>query len=180
MNIFQLTAFAAFATTTAATSVTSTTATRSSPIEYFRSDYRPSDFLISDIYLSFQLDASDTTVVAVSKVSRSPTGTVASDLILDGEELNLVSIKIAGKTLGDEEFSYADGKLTIFAKSLPQSSGDFEVETTVKLNPDKNLALSGLYKSGSNLLCTQCEAMGFRRIAFHQGKCMPFFHSLFP
>jgi hypothetical protein len=22
--------------------------------------------------------------------------------------------------------------------------------------------------------------MGFRRIAFHQGKCMPFFHSLFP
>ena len=44
---------------------------------------------------------------------------------------------------------------------------EFELRITVEINPAKNFALSGLYKSsssGSPLLCTQCEAMGFRRI----------------
>ena len=50
---------------------------------------------------------------------------------------------------------------------LPIFVQEFELRITVQINPAKNLALSGLYKSsssGSPLLCTQCEAMGFRRI----------------
>lgn len=36
----------------------------------------------------------------------------------------------------------------------------------VLIRPEKNLELSGFYKSGS-AFCTQCEAEGFRRITFY-------------
>lgn len=36
----------------------------------------------------------------------------------------------------------------------------------VKIRPEKNFELSGLYKSGS-AYCTQCEAEGFRRITYY-------------
>ena len=39
------------------------------------------------------------------------------------------------------------------------------VETTVHIAPAKNTQLMGLYDSGT-MLCTQCEAEGFRRITF--------------
>ena len=39
------------------------------------------------------------------------------------------------------------------------------VETLVEIAPDKNSQLMGLYASGG-ILCTQCEAEGFRRITF--------------
>ena len=38
--------------------------------------------------------------------------------------------------------------------------------TRVKIIPETNTQLSGLYKSGS-MYCTQCEAMGFRRITYY-------------
>src|SRR3546814_1813963 len=40
-----------------------------------------------------------------------------------------------------------------------------EIETLVELCPQANTRLMGLYAS-SGLLCTQCEAEGFRRITF--------------
>ena len=41
----------------------------------------------------------------------------------------------------------------------------FVLETEVEIHPEKNTALSGLYRSGP-LFCTQCEAHGFRRITY--------------
>jgi len=99
---------------------------------------------------------------------RSAQGAGKFDLELDGEDLLLMSVKINGKALSEEAYSVSEGKLKIFAASLPtDAKKTFELETTVKLSPEKNLALSGLYTSGGSLLCTQCEAMGFRRIAYH-------------
>src|SRR4029450_328809 len=40
-----------------------------------------------------------------------------------------------------------------------------EVETEVVIHPSANTKLMGLYASGG-MLCTQCEAEGFRRITF--------------
>ena len=39
------------------------------------------------------------------------------------------------------------------------------LETRVRIAPDRNTELSGLYTSGGNFY-TQCEAEGFRRITF--------------
>ena len=41
----------------------------------------------------------------------------------------------------------------------------FRLSTRVRIHPARNTALEGLYQSG-DLLCTQCEAEGFRRITY--------------
>jgi aminopeptidase N len=62
------------------------------PQAKYRHDYRAPDYLISDIDLTFDLDAEKTVVTAESKVSRHA---AASDvpLRLDGEDLTLVSCR---------------------------------------------------------------------------------------
>jgi hypothetical protein len=168
---WRLGALAAFASSTTASASAAATAAagkQAAPVEYHRLDYKPSDFFIPEIFLSFVLDASDTLVTATSQVTRSVSpASAGADLVLDGEDLDLVGVKVAGTALAPSMYTYADGKLRIKSAALPAGSAAFELETAVRVKPDKNLALSGLYQSGASLLCTQCEAMGFRRIAFH-------------
>ena len=162
---WRLGALAAFASSTTVSAATA--GVQQAPIEHFRLDYKPSDFFIPEIFLSFVLDASDTIVTATSQVSRSISpASKNADLVLDGEDLDIISVRVGGTALTTSSYSYEEGKLRIKSTALP-SDGMFELETAVRVKPDKNLALSGLYKSGQSLLCTQCEAMGFRRIAFH-------------
>ena len=141
------------------------------PIEYFRMDYKKSEYSIDEIYLSFQLDDSSTLVTSTSTVTKEHDSSSA-DLELDGEELELHSVKIDGTLLDPSQYTVSSEKLTIPYTTLTTLLGAtlrrFQVETTVSIKPDKNLSLSGLYKSGlSSLLCTQCEATGFRRITYH-------------
>jgi aminopeptidase N len=81
-------------------------------------------------------------------------------------------VKIDGILLDPSQYRVNSDKLIIPHTTLVAALGvpvrRFQVETKVAIRPDKNLSLSGLYKSGqSSLLSTQCEAMGFRRIAYH-------------
>jgi aminopeptidase N len=138
--------------------------TISGPIEYFRNDYLPSKYLISDVYLDFKLSSKETIVTSKSTINPIDNN---ADLILDGEALTLLSLSINGNDISSEYYCYNDEKLTIFSSVIPKSNESFELSTQVRIHPDTNLALTGLYSSGSNLLCTQCEAMGFRRITFH-------------
>jgi len=73
-------------------------------------------------------------------------------------------VRINNIVLEKTMYEVNEETLTIYKSSLPEQS--FTLETEVELNPSQNLALSGLYSSGS-MLCTQCEAMGFRRITYH-------------
>ena len=66
---WRLGALAAFASSTTVSAATA--GVQQAPIEHFRLDYKPSDFFIPEIFLSFVLDASDTIVTATSQVSRS-------------------------------------------------------------------------------------------------------------
>ena len=40
------------------------------------------------------------------------------------------------------------------------------LQTEVEIVPEENTQLSGMYKSGE-MYCSQCEAMGFRRITYY-------------
>lgn len=151
----------AYSTSSSAAAMASTPPTV--PKEYFRKDYKSSDYLIDEINLDFQLSAVDTLVTTTSNISRSSTSSGA-DLVLDGEELDLLELLIDNIVVPKDKYSYVKDKLIIAADV---TSSSFVLTTKVKLHPEKNLALSGLYASGSSLLCTQCEAMGFRRITFH-------------
>lgn len=123
-----------------------------------RDDYRVPDWLVPDISLDFLLDPALTRVRAVLSVQRN--GSHQRALRLDGDELALVELKVDGRVLEPGEWSVQDGALYI---TLPGDT--HRIETLVEITPATNSKLMGLYASGG-LLCTQCEAEGFRRITY--------------
>jgi len=122
------------------------------------SDYRPPAWLAPEIELDFDLDEATTRVVARLTVERN--GDHAEPLVLDGEGLRLVSLGVDGVPLGDGDYVHRGDKLRI-----PLAGGRHVVESVVEISPGSNTQLMGLYASGG-ILCTQCEAEGFRRITF--------------
>jgi aminopeptidase N len=125
-------------------------------------DYRPPAFLIDEVELVFDLKDNDTRVKSRLSIRRNPDGADSDGpLILDGEELALVSLALNGEPLGANRYHLAaDGNLTI--TDVPDA---FTLDVETRIAPDGNTALSGLYMSGGNF-CTQCEPEGFRRITY--------------
>src|SRR4051794_33577842 len=121
-----------------------------------REDYRPPDWLVPEIQLDFELDADKTRVRATLSVERN--GDHDRPLRLDGDDqLKLISVKVDG---GDAAYRM-DGPQLVIDLSGERAT----VETEVEIAPAANTKLMGLYASGG-MLCTQCEAEGFRRISF--------------
>lgn len=119
-----------------------------------RADYHSPAWLVPDIALDFALDPARTRVKARLDVKRSGSG----PLVLDGDGLTPLSVKVDGRQVND--WRLEDGQLIL------DLTGDAHViETEVEITPASNTALMGLYESGG-LLCTQCESEGFRRITF--------------
>ncbi|CDJ48903.1 hypothetical protein EBH_0022760 [Eimeria brunetti] len=150
---------------------------RGRPGEKFRDEYKPPDFIVDSVDLRFLLDDADTKVTATVIMQRAA-GTPPTDLVLNGEDLGLVSLKIDGKEIknvggnaaaaeGEEGYRLGtDGSLVISKGVLPKESGKpFTLQTEVYNHPKSNLKLKGLYVSGTALV-TQCEAEGFRRITY--------------
>jgi aminopeptidase N len=129
------------------------TAPAAPPAAIRREDYRPPDWLVPEIALDFELDPERTLVRARLAVTRN--GEHDRPLKLDAEALTLIEVKVDGEAA---EHSYADSVLTI-----PLARVSATLETLVELAPRANTQLMGLYESGG-ILCTQCEAEGFRRI----------------
>ena len=127
------------------------------------SEYRPPQYKVSHIELNFKLDKECTAIRSklsvVATLSNQP---VTEPLVLDGEDLELVFVAVNGRALAKEEYAYSPKALTIFTPP----DGDFSIEIEVRIQPDKNTKLEGLYKSGGSY-CTQCEAEGFRRLTYH-------------
>ena len=120
-----------------------------------REDYLPPDWLVPEIRLDFDLGTERTRVRATLEVTRN--GDHDRPLRLDGSELELSSVKVDGQSA---EFRM-DGSQLVVELSGQRAT----VETEVVIHPAANTKLMGLYASGG-MLCTQCEAEGFRRITF--------------
>ena len=133
-------------------------AAAASPAVIRRSDYCVPDWLVPDVTLDFDLDPALTTVRAKLAVTRN--GGHDRPLRLDGDGLVPLEVKVDGRSLTQAEWHLEAGALI-----LPLLGDAHEVETLVELAPERNSKLMGLYASGG-LLCTQCEAEGFRRITF--------------
>jgi aminopeptidase N len=120
-------------------------------------DYKTPDFRIETVHLDFALDPQATRVTAQLEIVRT---TAHAPLLLHGEELKLISLKLDGRTLSESEYRLDAKSLTI--ASVPDR---FILETVCEIAPAANLALEGLYQS-SGMFCTQCEPEGFRRITW--------------
>lgn len=81
--------------------------------------------------------------------------------------MTLRLLQIDGKDVPEGQFELSDKWLTIKADALPKEA--FTLKTEVKIKPQENTDLEGLYKSSGNF-CTQCEAEGFRNITFFQDR----------
>ena len=130
-------------------------------------DYKKPDFLVKQLDLNFEIfNDNEVAVQASFEVElddfdefskKIPTLTLHADQNLEvkfikiiynnGEkvDLNLIKNRKKGEFVWQPKF------------------GKFRIETATRLKPADNIALAGLYKS-KNILLTQCEAEGFRRI----------------
>ncbi|MBV8685959.1 MAG: aminopeptidase N [Alphaproteobacteria bacterium] len=123
------------------------------PVTVRREEYRPPDWLVPDIALDVDLGAERSRVRARLAVRRN--GDHARPLVLDAEALTLLEVKVDGSPV---QHRHAGRRVEI---AIPGDAA--EVETLVEIAPRANTQLMGLYESGG-ILCTQCEAEGFRRI----------------
>ena len=124
------------------------------------SDYVEYPFLIPSIYLDFDICVD--LVEVQSSMIIEPKLKESSRLILQGNQIKLLSISINEKKLKSEDFSISDDQLIIYSPPV----SEFKLEIRSKIDPFKNTSLEGLYLS-AGMLTTQCEAEGFRSICYH-------------
>lgn len=125
-------------------------------------DYQEPDFFIDETQLDVQLFEDETHVYSRLRLRRNlQARNQAASLVLHGKELELVSLALDGKPLSAGDYVLEEESLTI--ASVPDQ---FELSSKVRIFPQLNTSLEGLYKS-SNKFCTQCEAEGFRKITWY-------------
>jgi aminopeptidase N len=132
--------------------------TDTSPVIY-RHEYVPPAYWVETVEMGFDLDPSLTRVATRLTVKRNPEGR-SRTLVLFGEALELVQLRLNGKALRKQDYRHFDGQLQI--PDMPEEA-TIEIETAIE--PEKNTSLMGLYVSNGNFF-TQCEAEGFRKITF--------------
>jgi len=117
-------------------------------------DYTPPAFLVTHVELDVDIREDHALVRAKLQVKRNAG---PGPLVLDGDELELVSVCVDGKPAAH---SVAPDRLTV-----PDVPDAFTLETVTRIVPQKNTKLEGLYATRHGFV-TQCEAEGFRRITW--------------
>ncbi len=137
-----------------------------------RSDYKPLFWLTKNTFLEFLIFDKYTIVKSQiifeknntrnishfnlkSQLELNGVGLITSkfELILDDkppENINIESLRIQNEA---------------FIIPVPSNTSFVKIITEVKIYPSTNNSLEGLYQS-NNMLCTQCEAEGFRKITW--------------
>ncbi len=132
------------------------------PKVIYLKDYQAPDYLIDETNLTFELYEDHTLVHAQLVMRRNPQqGEGLPPLVLDGQQLELLALSMDDRALTAADYQLDDSHLTL----QPQSKS-FTLDSTVRIHPESNTALEGLYKSGK-MFCTQCEAEGFRKITYY-------------
>jgi aminopeptidase N len=116
-------------------------------------DYAPPAFRVETVELDVDIREDHALVKAKLAVTRSGEGA----LVLDGEELELVSVSVNGAPARHEVTPE-----TLTVHDVPDA---FTLETVTRIVPQQNTKLEGLYGT-KNGFVTQCEAQGFRRITW--------------
>lgn len=135
-----------------------------SPAPIYLKDYTPPEYWVGHVDLTFLLEAENTKVNSRIRLQKNRESSCndSAPLVLSGENLSLQSVKINGQLLTPNQYELTPETLTI--PSAPKVEV-FILEIENSINPKQNTALEGLYLS-SGLLCTQCEAQGFRKITY--------------
>ncbi|MDO8346964.1 MAG: aminopeptidase N [Rugosibacter sp.] len=131
------------------------------PHAIYLTDYAPPAWWVDRVDLHVAIHQGYTEVRARLDCRRNLQGVPGAALVLDGVALDLQKLGVGDTALDASGYTLTDDTLTIHAP-LPDA---FVLETVVRITPDQNTQLSGLYRSRDGYF-TQCEAEGFRRISF--------------
>ena len=131
------------------------------PQTIYLKDYRPPQFLIDTVDLHIDLAEEWTTVKAELNFRRNTASAENSKtLVLNGHKMELMAVILDKVELTQDQYQVDESQLTI--NDVPEK---FVLSTEVRIQPQNNTELEGLYKS-SKLFCTQCESEGFRKITY--------------
>jgi aminopeptidase N len=128
------------------------------PLVIRREDYRPFGWLVPEIALDFNLGLEKTTARAALTVQRNARADREEMIRLNGDGITPLEVKVDGEAINSWSMDGED-------LMVPLVGDSHLVEVTTAIDPSANTQLMGLYAS-NGMLCTQCEAEGFRRITF--------------
>ena len=134
---------------------------KQTPIRIHRLDYVPFVWIVTTTRLDVSINSPDTLVSVTLDIQPNPAAKPSDELLLNGRGLSLLSIEIDGLHLAVDRYCLDSNQLRIFGLT-----GQHQVKVTSTCTPYTNTALEGLYLSG-DMLCTQCEPEGFRRICYY-------------
>ncbi|MDN3518663.1 aminopeptidase N [Aquisalimonas lutea] len=126
----------------------------------YLSEYRPAAFTVEAVDLRFDLDADTTRVTSTMQVRRRAEANAEEPLILDGEDIELRSLRIDGDELDADAYRFEGRSLVI-----PGVPAAFELTVVNDCHPAANTTRMGLYIADGTF-CSQCEPEGFRRITY--------------
>ena len=127
-----------------------------------RADYRPPDWLVNTVDLRFALGLEQTRVTATLAVRRNPDG---ASLNSGGQTIRLMGDGLSPLLVQVDEVNRNDWRMDGPDLLIDLADDTHTITVQTELRPAANSQLMGLYASGG-MLCTQCEAEGFRRITF--------------
>ncbi|MDO3385561.1 aminopeptidase N [Gilvimarinus sp. SDUM040013] len=126
----------------------------------YLNDYQQPAYWIDKTELEVDIYSGET-FVRSRLTMRKNSSIEGAQLDLHGEGLELLEIAIDGEPLSEER--YVQGPSVL---SLTPETEKFVLETKVRIEPEQNTSLEGLYRSRT-MYCTQCEAEGFRKITYY-------------
>ncbi|QUM72058.1 aminopeptidase N [Sphingopyxis granuli] len=128
------------------------------PVTIHRTAYRPPEWRVPEVALDFALGLEETRVTAALSVVRD--ADAPAPLVLRGDALTAEAVRVNGEAWNGWRMDGPDLVVDLGDRTAAV------VEVDTRIDPAANSQLMGLYASNS-MLCTQCEAEGFRRITFH-------------
>jgi aminopeptidase N len=129
------------------------------PSTIYRKSYAQPGYWVETVEMGFDLDPIETRVATRTVLTRNP-GSPEKSLVLYGDDVELVRIRMNGKLLNKRDY-----KLDKTGLQIPGAPDHVTLEIETAIHPERNTSLMGLYVSNGNFF-TQCEAEGFRKITF--------------
>ena len=148
-----------------------------------RSDYKPLYWLTKKTFLEFLIFDKYTIVKSQIIFEKNNTENISRFNLKSHLELNGVGLITTKFELILDDKLPENIKIESLRKQneafiipVPTNTSFVKIITEVKIYPSTNNSLEGLYQS-NNMLCTQCEAEGFRKITWFQDRpdCLSLF-----
>ncbi len=126
-------------------------------------DYAVPAYFVKNYKLNFDLYEEETIVTTIAEYYKNNKSD-ETELVLHGEDIELISIFLDEKELWEDDYIIKNNKLL-----LEIEKEDFSLKVITKIHPETNTTLMWLYKSWGKF-CTQCETHGFRRMTYFQDR----------